>query len=87
MIRDTAKPPHERRMAVEGFRKGCNFPQDPVLTEFQVTVRPKLHEMQVRVLDQPELIYKDKAGVSADSNIGLYFFTSLELKARLILTK
>lgn len=59
MIKDTAKTPRDRQLFIEGAIRRCNFRDDPVLNEFGMTVGTRLHKMNARVLDTPELIYRN----------------------------
>jgi len=68
MIRNTAKPPEDRKRAIQRAIADSNFGEDHVLKEFGVTPGKTLHKMEARVLDTPNLIYKDRVREPQFSN-------------------
>ncbi|CAH1731514.1 unnamed protein product [Aphis gossypii] len=69
MIKNTARPPTERRQAIANSLRDIKYSQDPVLKEFGVDIKEQFVSVPARVLDQPSLAYahnteiKPKAGI------------------------
>jgi len=68
MIRNTAKPPKDRKEAIQQAIGESHFGEDPLLKEFGINPANTLHKMEARVLDTPNLIYKDRVSKSLFSN-------------------
>jgi len=73
MIKDTAKPPADRLKTVKSFLASSNFPNDEVMKQFKITMpqNPKLHSMMGRLIQPPELCYRDSANVSVPLHYNL----------------
>ena len=59
MIRYTAKPACERKKEILDVVRGAEFQRDDILKEFGISVNTSMVEVTGRVLNPPELKYKD----------------------------
>lgn len=57
MVKNAARPPDERRQAIENSLRDIKYSQDPVLKEFGVDIKEQFASVPARVLDQPSLAY------------------------------
>jgi eukaryotic translation initiation factor 2C len=57
MVKNAARPPVERRQAIENSIRDIKFNQDPVLKEFGIEVTEQFASIPARVLEQPFLAY------------------------------
>lgn len=60
MVRNSARPPRERRQTIEDCIKDVKYNQDPVLREFGIEVKEQFASIPARILDQPLLSYDHK---------------------------
>ena len=72
MIRETAKPASQRERTINDTVRRAQFNKDKVAGSFGISVDTKMVEIESRVLDPPQLMYRGGGNVTPESGKGAW---------------